>query len=186
MRLFIALNLPTAERDRIHKAAEPLRDGNLPVRWLGPEHFHVTLKFLGEVRKERLTLVEEAMARVASSTKAFKTKLTGFGAFPTIRRPSVIWLGVVATAELRCLKQDVEWTLGDLGFDAETRAFHPHVTIGRADDRDGAGAFRGLDTVMADMKFKGDMKVEALDLMRSQTSPGGSRYTLVSSARLSV
>jgi len=186
MRLFIALNLPKSERERIHEAAKPLRDEELPVRWLEPDHFHVTLKFLGEVRKERLPQVEEAMARVAASTQAFKTKLAGFGAFPTVRHPRVIWLGVVANPELRCLKQDLEWTLGDLGFEAETRAFHPHVTLGRADDRDGIGVFRRLDEILAGLKFRGELRVETLDLMRSQTSREGSTYTLLSSGKLSA
>jgi 2'-5' RNA ligase len=186
MRLFIALNLPKSERERIDKAAQPLREEKLPVRWLVPDHFHVTLKFLGEVRKERLPQVEEAMARVAASTKAFKTKLGGFGAFPTVRRPQVIWLGVAANPELRCLKQDLEWTLGPLGFEAEMRAFHPHVTLGRADDRDGVGVFRRLDELMAALKFRGEIHVQTIDLMRSQTSREGSTYTLLSSAKLSA
>jgi len=156
----------------------------MPVRWIDPEHFHVTLKFLGDVRREKLEAVEEAMTKVAQSTKGFSTKFGGFGAFPTIRRPRVVWLGIGANPELRCLKQDLEWTLGDVGFDAETRAFHPHVTLGRADDRGGAGAFRGLDTLMAGTKFGGEVKVHTLDLMRSQLSREGSKYTILASARL--
>jgi 2'-5' RNA ligase len=184
MRLFIALNLPKKERERIYRAARPLRDEEMPVRWLEPGHFHVTLKFLGEVRRERLTAVVDAVARVAVSTPPFTTTLSGFGAFPTIRRPRVVWLGVGANPELRCLKQDLEWTLGEVGFEPETRAFHPHVTLGRASDRNGAGAFRGLDDMMADMEFKGDVKVHTLDLMRSQVSKEGSTYSVLSSARL--
>jgi len=184
MRLFIALNLPKKERERIYRAARPLREEDMPVRWLEPGHFHVTLKFLGEVRRERLAEVEEAIQRVAQSTAAFKTKYAEFGAFPTIRRPRVIWLGVGATPELRCLKQDLEWTLGDLGFEAETRAFHPHLTLGRANDRNGAGAFRGLDELIAGLVFKGDVNVNTLDLMRSHISREGSTYSLLSSAKL--
>ena len=124
------------------------------------------------------------MERVCASTRAFKTEFGGFGAFPTIRRPRVIWLGLDANPELRCLKQDLEWALGDVGFDAETRAFHPHVTLGRADDRGGAGAFRGLDEMVADMSFGGDVKVHSVDLMRSQLSKDGARYTVLSSTKL--
>jgi 2'-5' RNA ligase len=184
MRLFVALNLPKKERERIYRAARPLREGDIPVRWLDPEHFHVTLKFLGEVRRERIPAVEEAVTRVASETRAFTTTLGGFGAFPTIRRPRVVWLGVGATPELRCLKQDIEWALGEIGFEAETRAFHPHVTLGRANDGNGAGAFRGLDDKMADMVFRGSMKVHTLDVMRSQMAREGAQYSVQASARL--
>ncbi len=184
MRLFIALSISKKERQRIHRAARPLREEEMPVRWIDPEHFHLTLKFLGEVRRERIPEVEEAMGRVATSTRSFATELSGFGAFPTIRRPRLIWLGVGASPELRCLKQDLEWALGDVGFEAETRAFHPHVTLGRADERDGAGAFRGLDALMAGMEYEGDLKVRTLDLKQSYLSREGASYSVVSSVKL--
>ena len=184
MRLFVALNLPKKERERIYRAARRLREEEMPVRWLEPEHFHITLKFLGEVRQDRVPAIEEAVARVAGSTKSFATEFGGFGAFPTIRRPRTVWLGVGANPELRCLKQDIEWALGDVGFDAETRAFHPHITLGRADDRGGAGAFRGLDDVMAAMEFRGNLRVHTINLMRSHLSRDGSRYSVLARARM--
>jgi 2'-5' RNA ligase len=184
MRLFIALNLPKKDRERIYRAAKVLREGEMPIRWIDPEHYHVTLKFLGDVHRERLSEVEEAMGKIAAATKGFSTEFGGFGAFPTVRRPRVVWLGVGASPELRCLKQDLEWALGDVGFDAETRAFHPHVTLGRADDRGGAGAFRGLDGLIGEMRFKGEVRVHTLDLMRSQLSKGVPRYSVLASAKL--
>ena len=186
MRLFIALNLPKKERERIHRAARPLWESDLPVQWTDPSLYHVTLKFLGDVRPEHLPKVEGAIERVASSTKAFVTGYGAFGAFPTVRRPRVIWLGLGANPELRCLKQDLEWALGDVGFDAETRAFHPHVTLGRADDRGGAGAFRGLDDMVAKMAFTGEVKVHTIDLMRSKLSKAGPSYSVLSSCRLAA
>jgi 2'-5' RNA ligase len=144
----------------------------------------VTLKFLGDVRRERLDDVTRAMAAVAEATKAFKTRLGGFGAFPSVRHPRVIWLAVGATPELRLLKQDLEWSLGDMGFEAETRAFHPHVTLGRAGDRDGAGAFRGLDNILSELACDGEVKVTSIDLMSSELTSRGSTYSIVSSARL--
>lgn len=146
----------------------------------------MTLKFLGEVRRERLPDIEHAIAGVASSTSGFTTALTCFGAFPTIRRPRVVWVGVDATSELRCLKQDLEWALAPLGFDSETRAFHPHVTLGRARPDGGAGAFRGLDGLMASMTFSSEVRVHTLDLIQSRPTPSGSRYRVVSGARMAV
>jgi 2'-5' RNA ligase len=179
MRLFVALNLPKKERDRIYRASKVLRECELPVSWVDPEHYHVTLKFLGEVPEERMEGVQEALLRVASTTGKLDLAVEGFGAFPTIRRPQVIWVGVEPSPALRCLKQDVEWALMGCGFDRETRAFHPHLTLGRADARDGAGAFRGLDEKAANLSYQGQVKVRKLDLMRSQLSKSGPpRYTL--------
>jgi 2'-5' RNA ligase len=184
MRLFVALNLPKKERERIHRAARRLREEELPVRWVEPDAYHVTLKFLGQVRPERMATIEASLAKVAESTGSFEMGLAGFGAFPTIRNPRVVWLGVDASPELRCLKQDLEWGLADCGFDAETRAFHPHLTLGRAQGANGAGAFRGLDTLMAELAFQGKVQVRSLDVMRSQLSKEGARYTVVSSTKL--
>lgn len=186
MRLFIALNIPKKERQRIHRAARVLREENLPVRWVDLDNFHLSLKFLGEVRTDGLSAIEAAMSKVAEGTRAFSTSLGGFGAFPTIRRPQVLWLGVSASAELRCLKQDLEWALAVCGFETETRAFHPHITLGRADDRGGAGAFRGLDELVAGLEFTSEVKVRSIDLMRSHLSKEGARYSLVSSAKLAT
>jgi 2'-5' RNA ligase len=185
MRLFIALNLPKKERTRIHRAARKLREADLPVRWVDPDQYHITLKFLGQVRKSDVPRIEAAMAKAAEANRPFTTELGVFGAFPTVRRPRVIWLGIGANPELRCLKQDLEWSLGDMGFESETRAFHPHVTLGRADERGGAGAFRGLDEMVADMGLKGEIKVHTIDLISSRISREGPRYTVVSGVRLS-
>ena len=109
MRLFVAVNLPSKERDRIHRAARPLRDRAMPVRWVVSENYHLTLKFLGEVRPERVGYIDRVLARVAAGSPCFTADFGGFGAFPSVRRPRVLWLGIEPTPALRCLKQDVEW-----------------------------------------------------------------------------
>lgn len=184
MRLFLALNLPKKERERIERAARPLREQDLPVRWVGLEDFHVTMKFLGEVRPQRVESIQGVLEKVGSATVPFDATVTGFGAFPTIRNPTVLWAGVEATPELRCLKQDLEWALAELGFDKETRAFHPHLTLGRARDGGGAGAFRGLDELSASLQVEARFTVRTVDLMRSQATRTGHRYTLLHRARL--
>ncbi len=68
MRLFVALNLPKKERDRIYRATKVLRGSGLPVRWIDSENYHITLKFLGNVAEDRVTQVEEALTRVATAT----------------------------------------------------------------------------------------------------------------------
>ena len=179
MRLFVALNLPKKERDRIYRVSRLLRECELPVRWVEPEHYHLTLKFLGEVPEDRMDGVQDALNHVGSTTVKLDLAVEGFGAFPTIRRPQVIWVGIEPSPALRCLKQDVEWALMGCGFERETRAFHPHLTLGRADAKGGAGAFRGLDDKAASLTYQGQVKVRKLDLMRSQLSKSeAARYTL--------
>jgi len=179
MRLFIALNFAQAEREKLHRATQPLRDAGYPIRWLEPEHYHLTLKFLGEVRSEMVPVLERVMERLAEETREFPLVIQGFGAFPTIRRPSVLWVGADPSPALRCLKQDLEWGLATHRFERETQAFHPHITLGRADESEGAGAFRGLDALAAGVRYRGKVPISTVDLMRSQLSREGPRYSVL-------
>jgi 2'-5' RNA ligase len=186
MRLFIAINVPKKERDRIHRSARQFREQGYPVRWVPADLYHLTLKFLGEVRASSLAHIEEALERVARGTDSFSMTIQGFGAFPTIRRPKVLWLGVEPSPALRCLKQDLEWALSEQGFERETRAFHPHFTLGRARANEGAGAFRGLDSLASTLVHQSETKVRKVDLMESHLSSAGPRYDILSSFPLNI
>jgi RNA 2',3'-cyclic 3'-phosphodiesterase len=184
MRLFVAINFTSKDRQRMGRAGRQMRQAELPVRWVEPDQIHMTLKFLGEVRPERVDDVKGAVSRVASKTQPFTMRMSGSGAFPTTRRPKVIWLGAVASPELRCLKHDLEWELAPLGFEREVRAFHPHVTLGRARVDARAGDFRGFEDMVAAMEFEATITVRSVDLMKSTLSAKGARYEKLLSARL--
>lgn len=179
MRLFIALNLPAAERKRLLKASKPLRESSLPVRWLPPEAYHLTLKFLGEVPPDEADQVEEALRTIAGKASRFPLRLGGFGAFPSVRRPRVIWCGAEALPQLRALKHDLEWELAALGFERELRAFHPHITVGRAAADARAGDFRKLEDLVAALDYEAVVEPSTVDLVKSRLSPEGAVYTVV-------
>ncbi|MBW3552164.1 MAG: RNA 2',3'-cyclic phosphodiesterase [Gemmatimonadetes bacterium] len=184
MRLFVAVNFTAKDRQRMHRAARKLREAELPIRWEEVDQLHLTLKFLGEVRPETGERVREAVARVAEKTPPFTLRMQGAGAFPTLRRPRVIWLGAEASPELRCLKHDLEWELAPLGFEREVRAFHPHVTLGRAQKEARAGDFRDFEELVAGLSFKAEIPVRTVDLMESHLSRRGARYDRWMAAKL--
>jgi 2'-5' RNA ligase len=186
MRLFVALSLPAKERERIFRQARPLRDAGFPVRWIEVGLFHLTLKFLGEVHPQRVDQATKILDRVASGTSVFDVRLSGVGAFPTLRSPQVLWLGADPSPALRCLKHDVEWGLAEAGFTRETRAFHPHLTLGRTPGEVEPGAFRSLEEVAAGITYEGHFVARKLDLMSSELSRQGPRYTIVSRSDLST
>lgn len=184
MRVFVAINFTSKDRQKMGRSVRKMREADLPVRWVEPDQIHLTLKFLGEIRPERVPDVMAATARVAAKTRSFTMTLSGAGAFPTTRRPKVIWLGADASPELRCLKHDLEWELAPLGFEREVRAFHPHVTLGRARADARAGDFRGFEDLVAAMDFRAGIIVRSLDLMKSTLSARGARYEKLLSAKL--
>ena len=184
MRLFIAINFTAKDRRSMYSAGRKLRDAELPVRWVDTDQLHMTLKFLGEVRPERAGKVQAAVARVAEKSEPFTMAVRGAGAFPTMRRPKVIWLGADASPELRCLKHDLEWELAPQGFEREVRAFHPHITLGRATKEARAGDFRGFEALVDAMDYEREITVRNVDLMESCLSAKGPRYEKLLSARL--
>jgi RNA 2',3'-cyclic 3'-phosphodiesterase len=184
MRLFVALTPPEDLRDRIREAVEPLREAGYPIRWIESDGYHLTLKFLGDVREVMIPVIGKALDEVGRKTPVFPVTLRGFGAFPTIRKPRVLWMGAGPSPVLRCLKQDLEWTLAERGLEREARSFHPHITLGRAAEAEGAGAFRGLDERAGALDVELGFTARSVHLMRSRLSSRGARYTVIGSSPL--
>jgi 2'-5' RNA ligase len=100
----------------------------------------------------------------------------GAGAFPTLRRPRVLWIGLAPNPALDPLYESVERACDAAGLGRERRPWHPHVTLGRVRDgaRIDAGALaRAAEAVRPDVTFT----VNTVDLMRSELAPAGARYT---------
>jgi len=184
VRLFVAVNLPAAERRAAYEAAAPLRVARLPVKWVGPESIHVTLRFLGEVEQERVTPIAEALAAAVRPARTFGVALGGVGAFPSMARPRVVWIGVEHHPALELLANDVEKALMTLDFEPELRPFHPHLTLGRAERSARPAAFSGFEQLASGITYQGSTMVESVDLMQSVLGPKGATYTILSRAAL--
>jgi len=176
VRLFIAVNLPPALRDDLWTIAEPLRTHDFPVRWVAPEGLHITVKFLGAVDPDHVPGVREGLERAVAGAKPFPVLLSGFGAFPSPRRPRVVWAGCEAVPPFELLQDRVEREMQELGFPVEARVFHPHVTMGRvrrgANDR----TLGGLQGHLERLSFGQEFTVQSVDLMESTLHTSGARY----------
>ena len=177
MRLFVAVNLPDDVRRALWEAAEPVRRPNPPVRWVEPNAVHFTLKFLGDVEAGREPAVRQAIDAAVAGARRFTLRIDGFGVFPNASRPRVIWAGCEAAPQLEVLQHRVEQEMERLGFPIEGRPFQPHVTLGRA--RDGAPGDRmaAVAAAVERLQFAADVTVMSVDLMESQLSPTGARYS---------
>jgi RNA 2',3'-cyclic 3'-phosphodiesterase len=184
LRLFIALNLPPPVRQALWETTTPLRDLGIPVKWVRPEGIHVTLKFLGEVSEEREAELVAALGRAAAGARALSLALEGFGVFPDFSRPRVVWAGIAPEPALEILQHRVEQEIAPLGFPTEARAFHPHVTLGRAAREGRARDFAGLEAALNNLRFEETVLVETVDLMRSTLQAGGAVYHVGHSERL--
>lgn len=186
MRLFIAISFPQSLRERMVEATAPLREQEFPVRWIEPDQLHLTLKFLGDVKRERLDEVTDVMDGVGSDFRPFEVGFERVGAFPSLRSPRVIWLGVEATMEMRAVKHDLEHGLVDIGFERETRAFQPHVTLARADQDADAGDFRKLESLSREVDLDETHRVARIDLVQSHLGSSGAEYERIHGSRLTA
>jgi 2'-5' RNA ligase len=188
LRLFVALNFPPNVRQALWQATAPLRDVGLPVKWVRADGIHLTLKFLGEVPEERDGELRGALGRAATGARALTLELAGaggFGAFPDVRRPRVVWAAVAPEPALELLQHHVEREFAPLGFPTEARAFHPHVTLGRAARDARPRDFAGLEAALGRLVFAEAVLVGALDLMQSTLQREGAVYNVRHSERLS-
>lgn len=163
--------------DAIADLARSLREAapELPLRWVPPANYHVTLKFLGEVRPEAVEAVRDAVGAGLRDEAALRFAMRGVGAFPALERARVLWVGVDDPGHrLAALAAAVEAAVTPLGFPRERRAFHPHVTIARV---------RGVaDVRTAVIGFTeqpcSETAADRVTLFESRIKPGGSEYVV--------
>jgi 2'-5' RNA ligase len=186
VRLFVAVNLPAAERRAAYDAAAPLRDARFPVKWVGEDSIHITLRFLGEVEEERIAPISGALASAVRAARRFDVGLGGVGAFPSMARPRVVWIGVERHPALELLANDVERALMALDFEPELRPFHPHVTLGRAERSARPAAFGRFEQLAATIGYQTSIPVGSVELMQSVLGPRGATYTVLSRADLAA
>ncbi len=176
MRLFVAINFPDEVRRAIWNAAAALRLDSIPVRWVRADGIHLTLKFLGDVARDREPQVAEAIEAAVEGTKPFVLRAGGFGAFPPRSRPRVVWLGCERSPPLEILQHRLEVGLETVGFPLEVRTFAPHLTLGRVRRGGSPTDFKRLRTVIDSLDFSTETLVEHADLVESTLGAAGPKY----------
>ncbi len=187
VRAFVAVAVPRALLDGlrdIQRRIQSVVREDL-VRWSKPEQVHLTLKFLGDVPADRLDELKAALNRACEGQEPFQLVLEGIGCFPNPRNPRVVWVGLRGDQErlLRLQRRIAEQTRG-FGDHIETRAFQPHLTIGRlkAEPRRAKQVGEAVEQTRVDRL--GDWTVSDVELMQSELSPAGARYTKLATVEL--
>ena len=184
LRLFIAIETDHAGRRAMGKLVERIRGLPGRIRWCTTEQMHLTLSFLGTTPAEQVVEIAEAMGRAAATGGPFPFTIQGLGAFPDLERPRVFWLGVAEpSGTLLRLQQRLTDELADLGFAPESRAYAPHITLGRVKQPDRRTnytdeLFNYLDFT-APPQMAGELKLFSSDL-----TSDGSVYQIVAHAAL--
>ena len=124
MRLFVAVPLPEDIRTHLH-----LLCGGLPgMKWVPPENFHLSLRFIGEVDGGVFDDVDAALTAVHAPR--FSMTLSGVGHFGN-GRVRVLWAGVAKEPALQHLHDKVESAVVRAGLPPDGQKFTPHITLAR-------------------------------------------------------
>jgi 2'-5' RNA ligase len=132
-RLFVALKVPEEAKPAVSEALAPWRAAFPKARWVPPENWHVTLKFLGGTYPRLVGWMQEQLVAVAAGTEAFPTRLSGLGCFPSPGGARVVWAGLEDSAGRAAqLAMRIDDALSK-EIKRDHRPFRAHVTVARSE-----------------------------------------------------
>lgn len=124
-RAFFALWPGEALRQAVQKQFKQSEQYQLPGKRMLPSNFHLTLDFIGEVDAEQLDCLITAARTVQA--EPFDLVLDHYGYFEDAK---IVWLGCRNMPKaLATLQQKLSLALQNCGYEAEERAFTPHITL---------------------------------------------------------
>lgn len=175
MRLFYAIGLGESAFGGITPIVERIPQRELiPVRWVRPATYHMTIRFLGDVEEESLSALVSAGERAARRVNPFQASLGAPGVFPDRENPRVLWFGLKEGADaVLALARAVNGELALAMALPDEEKFHPHVTIGRTKSPLDAGTTHDI------MMLPGPSvawPVSELQLVESELTNEGARY----------
>lgn len=180
LRLFIAVELPQEVVRHLTDITATLQDLRIPgVRWLSPQGIHLTFKFLGNTPVGQVSPITAAMRAAAEDVSPFTVNVHGFGAFPNMRNPRVMWTAIQGNLNLLAeLQHRLEEELESSGFAKDERPFSPHLTIGRVRGRLAPQNIERLAQAAEDVQRLDPVPllVKAISLTESKLTGSGAVY----------
>jgi 2'-5' RNA ligase len=184
LRSFLAIELPRAILQKIEEVQEDLKSSHADVRWVSAEKIHLTLKFFGNIEESRIEPIVKSIEVSIQAISPFPLTIRGMGAFPHLKNPRVIWVGVVdGNGMLAPFQRQLEIQFEKIGFQAEDRPFHPHLTLGRMKSSRGREELVWRIEKHREEEF-GEFPVERVLLFRSELRPTGPIYTALREVKL--
>ncbi len=168
-RLFTGIELPA---DAVAMLTG-LRGGLQGARWIDPENYHITLRFIGDVDGHVAHAVAETLDRIRRP--AFDVTIAGIDAFGG-RKPHSVLAKVAPEPQLSALQAEQERLMQMLGLPPDPRKFAPHVTVARLK---GVPASAVASYIQARGGFHwGPVRVERFVLFSSRSGTGGGPYVV--------
>lgn len=179
-RLFVALKIqPTPAISTLfhHLKSHLSRER---IKWVNPKGLHLTLAFLGETPGTAMPQIQTVLEEVGRAHPPLGIQLKGLGAFPSRKRPRILWAGVAGDPGLFALQRQLVQTIDPI-VKINDRRFAPHLTLGRI--KGGVGNPGYVNQVLHRHRAWCDAPLDMAEfvLMESKLRPQGPLYTIVKS-----
>ena len=146
------------------------------ISWVKPDHFHVTLRFIGDTKVSEIDRMIQALDTKVQRPERAKIKLIHLGSFGPRKKPRVVWVGFEKASLFRSLKTEVDAALDSCGIPVTDQPFTAHLTLGRIRDlKDLDGFYRVIGEMRED--FRDQVILDRLVFYRSELGSGGPVYT---------
>jgi len=132
IRSFIAIELNKETREKLAVIQNKIKQTEADLKLVNTNDIHLTLHFLGNIELPKIDSLKKNLASIIGALSNFKIKPHGIGAFPNIKNPRVIWVGIAdGKTKLMTVQERIGSELKKLGIEPEKREFHPHLTLAR-------------------------------------------------------
>jgi 2'-5' RNA ligase len=176
-RLFTGVEIPAD----IAQSLSMLRGGLPGARWIAPNNYHLTLRFIGDV--DDMIAQEVALMLGRVKRDAFDLYLEGLSSFGG-RKPRAVVAAVSPVQQLLDVQSEHERLMQRIGLEPEGRKYTPHVTLARLRD---ASSFAVADYLSARGYFRtAPFRVSRFVLFSSRDSVGGGPYVVEAGYPLGV
>lgn len=184
LRTFISIELPETAISFSQKIQKAIRSYRFKIRWVKPENMHLTLKFLGDTKREDIEKIVNRMFDVSKDYGPMQFFVKGLGVFPGVKNPRVVWCGLKGdTASLIQFQGHLDDTLIDMGFSKEKRPFKGHLTLGRVKGTVSPEKMIDAMKEISDLESM-PFKVDTITLFSSDLRPSGPVYSRLKSISL--
>ncbi|MCB9783311.1 MAG: RNA 2',3'-cyclic phosphodiesterase [Candidatus Omnitrophica bacterium] len=180
LRLFVAVPLWDDFRERNRHYYVSLKKLSLDLKWVKPENWHITLKFLGPVPQSQVTPLVNSLGEHLKGVSPITFELAGLGGFPRLSKCRVLWVGATkGRKELNTLARKVAEACREAGTPGDRKNFQAHLTLARSRNNP-------LAIKVSDELFRsnwGSETVDSVALVKSTLGPGGAKYEIVETIR---
>ena len=178
IRSFISIDLEDkALVERLGDLQKKLVDSGADLKLVEAENMHFTLRFLGEIASSTVNALIEELKSVKFNS--FQLSLQGLGAFPSLDRINVIWIGnTEGREELKQIAEKIEASVRKIGLPPDRKGFSPHLTIARV--RSGRNKDKLAEILKATPDYDlGTLNVNSVRLKKSTLTSQGPIYKTI-------